>query len=415
MIPIRGVINLPGDKSISHRALMLASLTEGECVIHNLSTGEDVETTRNCLSQCGIASSKDGTTVHIEGGPFKTPEQALDCGNSGTSIRLLMGLLAGRGISAVFAGDESLSKRPMKRIIDPLRDLGVEIESNNECLPLKITPHTLAGITYIPTIASAQVKSSILLAGLGAEGETTVRENIKTRDHTELMLIELGAQIAVTEKIVVKSLNNPLNAFEMTIPGDPSSAAFFGAAAAMIPNSDITIKNILANPTRISFFSVLEKMGAGFELKNMSKECGEWVGDIHIFSQPLNGIDITKEMVPAIIDELPIIAVLASQADSPTNVSGAEELRVKESDRINAICFNLAKMGCEVIERKDGFIINPVNSLHHTNIKTFSDHRIAMAFTIAGLLTPERNILDDENCINISFPEFNKILDMLLQ
>jgi len=230
-----------------------------------------------------------------------------------------------------------------------------------------------------------------------------------------LMLMELGAQISVTEEIVVQSLKNPLNTFEMTIPGDPSSAAFFGAAAAMVPNSDITIKNILANPTRIGFFSVLEKMGSGFELKNMRKECGEWVGDIHIFSQPLNGIDITKAMVPSIIDELPIIAVLASQADSPTIVSGAKELRVKESDRIKAVCVNINNMGCEVLEKQDGFIINPGNSLCQTNIKTFGDHRIAMAFTIAGLLTPERNILDDKNCINISFPEFNKILDMLLQ
>ena len=414
-MPIKGVINLPGDKSISHRALMLASLTDGECLIHNLSTGEDVETTRNCLFQCGIKSSKEGTTVHIKGGPFKTPEKALDCGNSGTSVRLLAGLLAGRGISAVFKGDESLSKRPMKRIIDPLRELGVEIKSRNECLPFKIIPHILTGITYTSPVASAQVKSSILLAGLGAVGATTVLEDVKTRDHTELMLMELGAQIAVTEKILIQSLQNPLNTFEMTIPGDPSSAAFFGAAAAMLPNSDITINNILANPTRIGFFSVLEKMGAGFELMNMRKECGEWVGDIHIFSQPLNGIDITKEMVPSIIDELPIIAVLASQADSPTIVSGAEELRVKESDRINAICLNLANMGCEVIERKDGFIINPVNSMLHTSIKTFGDHRIAMAFIIAGLLTPERNILDDEQCINISFPGFNTILDRILK
>ena len=414
-MPIKGIINLPGDKSISHRALMLASLTDGECLIHNLSTGEDVETTRNCLFQCGIKSSKEGTTVRIKGGPFKTPEKALDCGNSGTSVRLLAGLLAGRGISAVFKGDESLSKRPMKRIIAPLREFGVEIESRNECLPLKIIPHILTGITYTSPVASAQVKSSILLAGLGAVGATTVLEDVKTRDHTELMLMELGAQIAVTEKILIQSLQNPLNTFEMTIPGDPSSAAFFGAAAAMLPNSDITINNILANPTRIGFFSVLEKMGAGFELMNMRKECGEWVGDIHIFSQPLNGIDITKEMVPSIIDELPIIAVLASQADSPTTVRGAEELRVKESDRINAICLNLANMGCEVIERKDGFIINPVNSLLHTSIKTFGDHRIAMAFIIAGLLTPERNILDDEQCINISFPGFNTILDRILK
>ena len=183
----------------------------------------------------------------------------------------------------------------------------------------------------------------------------------------------------------------------------------------MIPNSDITIKNILANPTRIGFFSILEKMGAGFEFNNMRKECGELVGDIHIYSQFLNGIDITKEIVPTIIDELPIIAILASQADSPTTVSGAEELRVKESDRINAICINLANMGCEVIEKKDGFIIIPGNRISNTKIKTFNDHRIAMAFTIAGLLTSEKNILDDASCINISFPEFNTILDKVLE
>jgi len=291
--------------------------------------------------------------------------------------------------------------------------MGVDFKSNDGCLPITISCNNLKGITYSPPVASAQVKSAVLLAGLGAEGETVIIERIKTRDHTELMLAELGANLTEGNKISVKSLKTPLQTFELTVPGDPSSAAFFGALAAMIPNSDITINNILANPTRIGFFSVLKKMGAGIELKNMHQNCGEWIGDIHIFSQRLNGLDITQEIVPSIIDELPIIAVLASQADSPSSVTGAEELRVKESDRINAVCLNLTNMGCEVIKRKDGFIINPGNSLYHTNIKTFGDHRIAMAFTIAGLLTSERNILDDENCINISFPEFNKILDML--
>ena len=413
-MPIKGIVNLPGDKSISHRALMLASLTDNECIIHNLSTGDDVETTRNCLSECGIASSREGATIHIKGGTFKTPKKVLDCGNSGTSVRLLAGLLAGQGISAEFIGDSSLSKRPMNRIIEPLSQMGVHFKSNDGCLPITISPSNLKGITYSPPIASAQVKSAVLLAGLGAEGETVVVETLKTRDHTELMLVEMGAYLTVSENISIRKLDTPLHKFELTVPGDPSSAAFFGAAAAMIPNSDITIKNVLANPTRIGFFSVLEKMGAGFELMNMHKECGEWVGDVHIFSQPLNGIDITKEMVPSIIDELPIIAVLASQADSPTTVSGAEELRVKESDRINAVCFNLANMGCDVIERHDGFIINPEKSLHHTSIKTFRDHRIAMAFTVAGLITSERNKLDDENCINISFPEFNALLHKVL-
>ena len=410
-MPIKGIINLPGDKSISHRALMLASLAEGECVIHNLSTGDDVETTRNCLSQCGILSSNDGETVRISGGSFMNPKTPLNCGNSGTSVRLLVGLLAGQGISAQFTGDSSLSKRPMNRIIDPLTQMGVHFKSNDACLPISMSLNNLNSITYSPPVASAQVKSAILLVGLGIEGETIVHETIKTRDHTEIMLTEIGANLTVGEKISIRKLDKPLQKFELTVPGDPSSAAFFGAAAAMIPNSDITIKNILANPTRIGFFSILEKMGAGLEYNNMRKECGEWVGDIHIYSQPLNGIDITREIVPSIIDELPIIAVLASQADSPTTVCGAEELRVKESDRINAICLNLSSMGCEVIEKQDGFIIIPGNRISQTRIKTFNDHRIAMAFTIAGLLTHERNILDNESCINISFPEFNTILD----
>ena len=414
MKPIRGVINLPGDKSISHRALMLASLTDGECIIHNISTGIDVESTRKCLEQCGIPSSKDDSTVKISGGIFRMPKTALNCGNSGTSVRLLTGLLAGQGISAKFIGDRSLSKRPMDRVIDPLTQMGIHFKSEDGCLPISMLYKPMHGIKYSSLIASAQVKSAVLLAGLGAMGKTVVYEKIKTRDHTEIMLLEIGAQITVTDKISINKMITPFQTFELTVPGDPSSAAFFAALAAMIPNSDITIKNILANPTRTGFYTIMENMGAGIEWKNMRKECGELIGDIHIYSQPLTGIDITGEMIPSIIDELPAIAVLASQADSPTTVSGAEELRVKESDRINAICHNLSKMGCEVIERQDGFIVIPGNTLHNTNIQTFSDHRIAMAFSIAGHITSENNILDDKNCINISFPEFNEILATLL-
>ena len=410
---ISGEISLPGDKSISHRALMFASLSDGECIIHNISTGEDVESTRKCLAQCGIESRKEGNTVCINGGVFSIPSKPLNCGNSGTTIRLLAGLLAGQGVSAEFIGDESLSQRPMNRIIDPLIEMGAEIDSSNGCLPMQVSGQNLKGIYYSPPIASAQVKSAVLLAGLGADGETIVKESVKTRDHTELMLTEFGAQLKVENDITIQRLKQPLRCFELTVPGDPSSAAFFAAAAAMVDNSDITIRNILANPTRIGFFTVLEKMGAGVEWQNMRQECGEWVGDVHIYSQPLNGIDITSKIVPSVIDELPIIAVLATQADSPTMISGAEELRVKECDRIKAVCENLSSMGGEVIEKKDGFIINQSNSMFNTNIKTYSDHRIAMAFTIAGLLTPERNKLDDKNCINISFPEFNSILQQV--
>jgi len=410
---INGEISLPGDKSISHRSLMFASLTDGECIIHNISTGEDVESTRKCLAQCGIESHKEGSKVCINGGVFSDPSEPLDCGNSGTTIRLLAGLLAGQRVRAEFIGDESLTKRPMNRIISPLSKMGVGIESNKGSLPLKIKPVKVNGISFIPPVASAQVKSCVILAALGAEGETVIEEKIKTRDHTEIMLTELGAPLSSNCNVKVHRLESFLRPFEITVPGDPSSAAFFAAAAALIPNSSITIKNVLANPTRIGFFQLLQKMGTGVEWQNMRKECGEWVGDVHIYSQPLNGIDITSEMVPSVIDEIPIIAILATQADSPSTVSGAEELRVKECDRIKAVCENLSAMGGQVIEKKDGFIINQSDSLFNTNIKTYGDHRIAMSFTIAGLLTPKRNKLDDENCINISFPEFNSILQQV--
>jgi len=407
---ISGNINLPGDKSISHRALMFASLTDGECIINNISTGEDVETTRKCLLQCGIMSQRIGNKVQITSGKFSTPKLPLDCGNSGTSIRLLAGLLSGKGIVAEFIGDTSLSKRPMNRIIEPLNEMGVEIRSNNGYLPLIIKPNIIKGFSFSPSVASAQVKSCIMLAGLGGEGETIINEKIKTRDHSEIILKELGAPISSNGAIRVKKLEQPLQPFNMTVPGDPSSAAFFAAAAAIIPNSSITITNVLANPTRVGFFHILEKMGGGVEWKNIHKECGELVGDVNVNWAPLNGIDITGEMVPYVIDELPIIAILATQADGPTSVSGAEELRVKECDRIKAVCENILAMGGTIIEKKDGFIIDQSNRLHGTNIITYGDHRIAMSFTIAGLLTEGRNKLDDEACINISFPEFYREL-----
>ena len=415
MMPIRGVISLPGDKSISHRTLMLASLTGGNCVINNISTGDDVEKTRNCLAKCGIRSKKNGSTVLIKGGVLETPLVPLNCGNSGTTVRLLSGLLAGSGVTAKLIGDKSLSKRPMNRIIDPLTKMGAIINSVNGHLPISLNEAKLIGINYFQSVSSAQVKSCIILAGLSAFGETQIHEKIKSRDHTEIMLKDLGAEIDNGEVISIKPLKKPLDKFEITIPGDPSSAAFFASAAAMIPNSDLTINNVLANPTRIGFFRIIENMGADIEWNNIRKEGGELIGDVHIFSQPLNGLHITEKLIPSIIDEIPIIAVLATQADSPTIIEGAGELRVKESDRIKAICQNLQSMGAEIIEKKDGFIINPTKKLQHTNIKTFGDHRIAMAFTIAGLLTSKKNTLDNEKCINISLPEFSNILKNIYQ
>ena len=414
-MPVRGIISLPGDKSISHRALMVASLTNGDCVIKNISTGTDVETTRKCLEKLGIISKKRNDTIQIKGGTFQTPKHPLNCENSGTTARLLIGLLAGKSIAATFIGDESLSKRPMDRIIEPLKQMGISIASNEGYLPIIIPASNMQGICYSLPVPSAQIKSCIILAALGSKGESKIIENIKSRDHTEIILKELGADIKNDQAISIYPLNNPLKSFDITVPGDPSSASFFAAAAAMIPNSDLTIKNLLANPTRIGFFEVMKNMGAGIEWLNMRKETGEWIGDVHIYYRPLGGVQIKQDLIPSIIDEIPIIAVLATQADSPTIIEGAEELRVKESDRISAICQNLQSMGADIIEKKDGFIVNPVNKLHHTKINTFSDHRIAMAFTIAGLITSKKNSLDNKKCVDISFPNFFTILNKILQ
>tara|TARA_Y100000590_G_scaffold31288_1_gene34617 strand:- start:2440 stop:3684 length:1245 start_codon:yes stop_codon:yes gene_type:complete len=414
-MPIKGIINLPGDKSISHRALLFASLSNKKCIINNISTGQDVETTRKCLEQLGIVSTVKDSTIEIKGGTFKESKFPLNCENSGTTIRLLVGLLAGQGLAAKFTGDSSLSKRPMDRIIKPLHNMGLSIKSNDGYLPLVISSNELKGIDYILPISSAQIKSCIILAALGSKGETKIVEKNQSRDHTEIMLKELGGTIKYDDMIYVHPLNNFLNPFNITIPGDPSSAAFFAAAAALIPNSDITIKNLLANPTRIGFFEIIKSMGAGVEWLNMHQELGEWVGDVHVYFKPLSGFHIKENLVPSIIDEIPIIAILATQADSPTIIEGASELRVKESDRIHAICKNLTFMGAEVIEKKDGFIINPGNMLHNAKIETFSDHRIAMAFSIAGLLTGKKNILDNKECVDISFPGFFTMLNGIIQ
>jgi len=415
-MPICGSITLPGDKSISHRAIMLAGLTDGECIIHNLSTGRDVESTRICLSNCGIKSRKENEVTYISGGEFENPISPLDCGNSGTTARLISGLLSGQGVTAKLIGDASLSARPMGRAILPLTEMGAEISSTNGKLPLSIFSRELNGIKYTLPVASAQVKSCIILAALGAMSETKIIDSFKTRDHSEIILKSLGANILVDKnEILISPLNGKLNSFELTVPGDPSSAAFFAAATAMIPNSDLIIKKISANATRIGFFNVLEKMGGGIEWKNLHRECGELVGDVHIYFQPLHGISLKKEDIPSIIDELPILAVLASTAHGPTIIEGAGELRIKETDRIHAICTNLLSMGVNVVEKKDGFIIDAPNILQSTNIKSFGDHRIAMAFTIAGLSAGSYNQIDDMDCVNISFPEFSETLKSIIK
>ena len=412
---LKGKLKFPGDKSISHRALILAALTDGDCQIENISTGADVESTRNCLTLCGINSKRTDKTVSLTGGKLRNPETNLDCGNSGTTARLMIGLLAGQKVRARFVGDESLSRRPMQRIIHPLEKMGAEFDSSNQHFPLTLHVKRLTGVSFTPSVASAQVKSAILLTGLGAEGETTVIEPRPTRNHTELMLNELGADIRTEDNsVTVLPLQRPLNSFKMTIPGDPSTAAFFAAAATLIPNSDLILGNVSANPTRTGFYAILEQMCGNIECLNQWENNGERAGNLRICGSQLQGISITKEDVPSMIDEIPILAVMATQAEGTTEIRGAAELRVKECDRINAIYINLKRMGADITEFDDGFAITGPTPLKSAKIKTFGDHRIAMAFTIAGLAANVAVKLDNPDCVNISFPEFYSFLSKVL-
>ncbi len=405
-MPIRGKLTFAGDKSLSHRALMLAALAEGESTIRNLSVGQDVESTRRCLAACGIELHKNGNTVVVTGGKLQSPSQPLDCGNSGTSVRLLMGLLAGQGIYAEFTGDASLNSRPMNRIITPLTQMGARLEANDGKLPVQLKSAALKGIEYTLPMASAQVKSAVLLAGLGASGTTTVIEPVATRDHTELMLANLGADLHKSgDRITVSRLTKSLNNFNITLPGDPSTAAFFAAAAAGIPGSHLRLENVLLNERRIGFFRVLEKMGGGVKYIEKEMVLGERVGNIEVEYRSLKGAIVIPREVPGMIDELPLLAVLATQAEGRTEVHGATELRVKESDRIKAINVNLTRMGVRFEEFSDGFAVAGQAELQAAEIKTYGDHRIAMAFTIAGLFGGPVQ-LDDPGCAAISAPEF---------
>lgn len=411
---IKGEITFPGDKSISHRSLMFAALADGESRISNLSTGADVQSTRACLEACGIEIRDDGDDVVVTGGKFSDSTKPLDCGNSGTTTRLLLGLLASQGINATFIGDDSLSSRPMNRILDPLSQMGLKSKSNDGKLPITIYKSELNGIEYESPVASAQVKSAVLLAGLGASGNTSFTEPILSRDHTEKMLLGLGVNLSINGlTTIISQLSSPLSSFELSVPGDPSTAAFFAAAAALIPISKITLNRILRNPTRVGFYGALQKMNVGMDSLSQWEEAGETIGKLKVFHQPLNAITITKDDVPGLVDELPILAILATQAKGKTEVRGAEELRVKECDRIHAVCKNLKNMGADIEELDDGFIIKGPTQLKGARIETFHDHRIAMAFAIAGLLSDGDVVLDHPECASISYPEFYDKLKQL--
>ena len=414
-MPIRGIITLPGDKSISHRALLISSLIRGKNYINNLSTSQDVEYTKSCLEKIGIVLKQNKSSQIVKGGTFIKPSNDLYCGNSGTTMRLLSGILGGLGIESKLTGDKSLLMRPMGRIVGPLKNMGINIDCNGGKPPMVIgKSDKFTNLDYIQKIPSAQVKSALLLAGICSNKKVVIEEKYKSRNHTEIMLKNIGCNINVNKnKIILNESNKQLNNMNIDIPGDISSASFYIGAACMIPNSDLRINNILLNDSRVGFIQALKKMGAGIIIHNEKKVNGEKVGDIQVYYRPLYGININRSDISSMIDEFPILSVVATQSEGMTIISGAEELRNKESDRIKAICSNLKAMGTKIIEKKDGFIIEGPSILNNTAIKSYGDHRIAMSFIIAGISSGNYNEIDDVDCIKSSFPEFIEILKQI--
>lgn len=413
--PLHGTISVPGDKSIAHRAVIFASVARGRSRILNLSSGDDNSRTVRAFRQMGVEIARDGDALCIEGRGWqglRAPADTVQCGNSGTTMRLLAGLLAGRPFQSALDGDESLRQRPMKRVIDPLSQMGARISSRsgNGLAPLDIHGGNLRGIDYSMPIASAQVKSAILLAGLQAEGETIIREPQRSRDHSEVMIRGFGGKIAVDGLVVRLRGPQELIGQEVRIPGDISSAAFFLVAAAVIPGSDLLVRGIGCNGTRDGVIEVLRRMGAQIEVRDKRFEAGEPVADIHVSGGRLHGVDVGPEFVARTIDEYPILAVAAATAEGTTTFSEVQELRYKESDRIAAMTAGLRALGIDVEERSDGMTIHGVGRFHGGAIKSYADHRIAMSFAIAGLLSDRGVEIDDAACADISFPSFFDLL-----
>lgn len=415
--PLKGCIKVPADKSISHRAAMFAALTGGEVLISNSSSGGDCKSTLNVLQQLGVEVNfrPDNSIIICNKKGFKEPREVLYAGNSGTTLRLMAGILAGSGIPSVITGDESLRKRPMGRIIKPLTQMGAEIisENSDNKAPIAINPSKLSGIMYNSQISSAQVKSCILLAGLNADGKTIFKEPILSRDHTERLLRYLDADIEA-EGTKVKINNSTLSPKPLSIPGDISSAAFFIVAASIIPGSEIVIRDVGLNPTRTGIVDVMRQMGAEISILNERTECSEEIGDIKVNYAELRGVTLGKDIIPRIIDELPVIAIAATQATGTTIVKEAEELRHKESDRIKAICTELKKLGADIEEADDGFVIAGKTRLRGNCIlETYHDHRIAMSAYVAGLASLKPIRINEFQWVNISFPEFTETFEKL--
>lgn len=413
--PLKGEITVPGDKSISHRGIMLGALANGTTSITNFLKGSDCLSTISCFQKMGIEIEETENEILVHGKGLhglSAPKEILDAGNSGTTTRLISGILAGQNFSCDLTGDASIQKRPMKRIMTPLSMMGADITSvhNNGCAPLHIKGAPLKGISYQSPVASAQVKSCVLFAGLYADGKTSVTEPFLSRNHSELMLSSFGASVQTCGTTATIEPEPVLTAQKVEVPGDISSAAFFIAAGLLIPGSELLIKNVGINPTRDGILRVCRQMGANLELLNTRTQCGEPVADILVKHSELNGTVIEGDLIPTLIDELPVIAVMAACANGETIIRNAEELKVKESNRLEIIVHHLSEMGCDITGTEDGMIIRGGKPLHGAVLDSHLDHRIAMSFAVAGLIADGETEITNADCVNISYPGFYRDL-----
>ena len=416
---LKGSFELIGDKSISHRAVMFSSISKGHNKISNFLMGEDCLSTISCFRKMGVDIQIDGKDVYVKGNGLyglKRPKEILDVGNSGTTIRLMMGILAGNKFDATLIGDNSIAKRPMKRVTDPLRLMGCNIEGKDDAnyTPIKIYGGDLKAIDYHMPVASAQVKSALILASLYANDTSFIYEKVKSRNHTEIMLKSFGADINVENLKISVNPVNELFSQDIYVPGDISSAAFIIVSALITKGSEVIIKNVGLNETRTGIIDVVKNMNGNIEIINERLVGGELVGDLLVrYTKDLCATTIDKDIIPRLIDEIPVIAVLATQAEGTTIIKDAQELKVKESNRIKSMVENLKILGADIEELEDGMIIKGKSKLNGGKIKTFKDHRIAMAFSTLNLISDEKIKLDDEDCINVSCPGYFDLIKSL--
>ena len=410
-LKVAGELTVPGDKSISHRSLICSALAEGTSRVRSILQSADVHSTAGVLRALGVdvpelSESMTITGVGLRG--LRTPTVDLDCGNSGTSTRLLAGVVAGSGITGRFIGDSSLSGRPMRRIARPLTTMGATVDlPEHGGLPMTIRGAQLRDVEWNNETGSAQVKSCIMLAALCSGVEAKVSEPTRSRDHTERMLASQGAEVWVNDDAVLLHPVQRLTPLDVTVPGDPSSAAFFAALAALAPEGDLLLRRVCVNETRIGFLAALREMGASVELENRERLAGEWVADVRVVAGgALSGVSIGREAIPTLIDELPLVACLAAYADGETRVTGAEELRVKESDRIAVVVNNLRSLGADADELPDGYIVRGTSPVLRGVVPTHGDHRMAMAFGVLAALPGNDITIDDRGCVAVSYPEF---------